>query len=254
MIDLWGYFDEGGTHAQSRVIVLAGHVRPASEWQPFEKDWKQILKEEGAPFYHTTDIEADPPRGIYKDWTRKQADCLTDRLAPLVANLANSAFGAVMQTKDWFAAADFLKHLLARKSHSLPYQILTKHMLGSVVEKVALELPRGERVAFVFEDNDWAGAVRDGYKLFQSSYSHSDRIRHIAFESNKSRCAALQAADMLAWHYRRLNEIRFCWRRQRPHRHAQSLFPKTENGKFQRATEGSLRKILKDAVKNLPSN
>src|SRR5208282_4188487 len=88
-IDPFGYFDEGGTHAQSRIVVIGGYVKPAVDWEPIEVEFKQILLEEGAPFYHTTDIEAYPPRGIYKDWTKEKAERLTDRIVPIAARIAD---------------------------------------------------------------------------------------------------------------------------------------------------------------------
>jgi len=73
LLDLNGHFDEAGTHAASNIVVVAGYVAPATEWKELERLWTEALREENAALYHTTDIEAHPPRGIYKDWTRAKA-------------------------------------------------------------------------------------------------------------------------------------------------------------------------------------
>lgn len=46
MLNLNGYFDESGIHAQAPVIVVAGYVAPEQDWRRFEIKWKKILKEE----------------------------------------------------------------------------------------------------------------------------------------------------------------------------------------------------------------
>jgi hypothetical protein len=196
-LELSGYFDEGGTHAQSQVIVLAGYVRPAVDWEPFEQAWKTVLAEEEAPFYHTTDIEAHHPRGIYEDWTRAKADKLISRIMPLAAPLADCVVAFHILTEDWLVAADFLKSTLENKPHRLPYEILTKVCLDLVIE-LAANLPASESVAFVFEDNDYSSSVLNGYQIVKRLHPQSHRLGILAFEPNKSRWAALQAADLLA--------------------------------------------------------
>ena len=112
MFDLTGYFDEAGTHADSSVILVGGYVQSAQAWIPLEQEWKEVLKEEGLEgeraFYHTTDVEANPPRGIYKDWTRAKADRLTDRLVPIAIKYAGDAVGIYMRADNWFEAAHFM--------------------------------------------------------------------------------------------------------------------------------------------------
>jgi hypothetical protein len=71
---LKSYFD-GGNQADSTqydVVALASVSGTVSEWKPFERDWKGILKKHKVAYLHTTDAVAR--RGIYRGWDEKQRD------------------------------------------------------------------------------------------------------------------------------------------------------------------------------------
>src|SRR5690348_12114049 len=103
VLNYTGYFDESGTHAQSPVIVVGGYVSPAQDWRRLEIKWRKVLKKAGAPYYHTTDLEQNPPRRIYKGWTRERADKLTDRLIPLLKDHVKWGLAIYVLRDDWLS-------------------------------------------------------------------------------------------------------------------------------------------------------
>ncbi|MGO9604795.1 MAG: DUF3800 domain-containing protein [Candidatus Binataceae bacterium] len=218
-LDLAGHFDEAGTHAASSVVVVAGYVAPASDWKELERLWLEALREEGAAFYHTTDIEAQPkPRGIYRDWTREKADRLTDKVVPIAAKYAGPGVGVHVLTKDWYELLPFVKERLPNEPHKVLFQMLARACMELVVESLAPDLPIKEKVAFVFEENDFSDVTLKGYRSIKDTHPRSERFGPLSFQPDKKEAPGIQTADLFAWHYRRLTEIRQGFRSEPVHR------------------------------------
>src|SRR5262245_35687996 len=72
MVMLAAYFDENGTHADSRATAVGGFLATTNQWQKFEKAWAAALQRAGVGLYHATDLETfrgeflgwDPPKKI----------------------------------------------------------------------------------------------------------------------------------------------------------------------------------------------
>lgn len=221
-----GYFDEAGIHSQSRVIVVAGYVASKRDWRRLEIKWKKALKKEGVDYYHTTDIEADPPRGIYQGWTRARADKLTDRIYPLAVEYASRPFGVHIERSTWYAAVPFVERFLPGRPHDGPYMLLAKHCIETVIDSQ----PEGcsEQVGFVFAENDFTDHVVRGYRTIKEVSPRPSLFGPFATDRMREN-VMLQAADLLAWHYRRANEIR---KRLRPLQIHRATLPLLENGTF----------------------
>ena len=228
VIELNGYFDESGTHAQAPVIVVAGYLSPARDWRRFEIKWRKVLKEEDADYLHTADLEADPPRGIYEGWTRRKADHLSDRLVPLAVRYAGRPYGVHFLASAWYAAVPFVKEFLPDRSHDAPYKILAKACIEAVIR--TQEASFAEQIAFGFENNDWSNALLAGYQIIKREHPRSSILGPLAIydkydpKNPEHSNVMLQAADLLAWHYRKFTEIRKGFVQATFHRAATQLF------------------------------
>lgn len=49
------YFDESGTHAQSRVTMIGGYVATCDVWKAIEAQWNEVLTNQGLSWFHMTD-------------------------------------------------------------------------------------------------------------------------------------------------------------------------------------------------------
>jgi len=68
-------FFDAGNKADSReydVLSLAVASGTKDEWEPFERDWREMLLRHHANYLHTTDAVAR--KNHYDGWTEKQAD------------------------------------------------------------------------------------------------------------------------------------------------------------------------------------
>ncbi|MDO8431057.1 MAG: DUF3800 domain-containing protein [Candidatus Binatus sp.] len=229
VLDVTGYFDEGGTHAQAPVIVVAGYLSPARDWRRFEIKWNKVLRQEGALLYHATDAEAKTPRGVYEGWTREKVDRLTDRLVPIAAQYAGRAYGVHMLASVWYAAVPFVKEFLPERSHDGPYKILAKDCIETVVNTQGPSF--AEQITFVFERNDYSSELLAGYEIIKQISPRPSLLGPIAFDE-KIENPMLQAADLIAWHYRVATEIRQGFRNDPIHRAALKLFKPTDAFRF----------------------
>jgi hypothetical protein len=71
---LKSFFDAGNKADSSQydVVSLAVVSGTKDEWQPFDKQWRGVLRKHRAEFLHTTD--AVSRKGIYEGWTEAQRD------------------------------------------------------------------------------------------------------------------------------------------------------------------------------------
>lgn len=51
---------------------------------------------------------------MYRGWSRKKVDRLTDRLVPLAVRYAGRAYGVHIEASSWYAAVSFVKQFSAR--------------------------------------------------------------------------------------------------------------------------------------------
>jgi hypothetical protein len=78
---MWsGYFDDSGTHAASRVVVMAGVLGNERQWKRFESAWGAKLKKplDGKPSlksFHLTDCRAG--QGAFADYSLAERDAVT---------------------------------------------------------------------------------------------------------------------------------------------------------------------------------
>jgi hypothetical protein len=186
------------------MIAVAGYVAPERDWRRLEIKWNKVLREEDAEFLHTTDLEANPPRGIYAGWSRRKADRLSDRLVPIAARYAGRPYGVRISADTWYSAVPFVKDYLPNRPHDVPYLILSKDCIEQVD---SMESSFEEKIAFVFECNDFSQALLKGYRVVKQVSPRPSLLGALAFDEKKGN-PMLQAADLLAWHYRRVAELK----------------------------------------------
>jgi hypothetical protein len=217
-----GYFDEAGIHAQAPIIVVAGYLASIKDWEWLEKKWVEALK--GVDCYHTTDIEVDPPKGLYEGWTRKEADELTDRIIAVAARFKGQAYGVHMTASTWYAAVPFVKTHLPTHPHSVPYMALAKRAIETVLDS---RKHQKEQIGFVFARNDWRQDLLDGYDQLKQIHNRAALMGPIAVDEMRDN-PMLQAADLVSWHYRRVTEIRKGFAKPPFHRAVKQIFERRD--------------------------
>jgi hypothetical protein len=98
--------------------------------------------------------------------------------------------------------------------------MLARHCAETVVETQNKTF--AEQIGFVFECNDYSQTLLKGYGIAKTLHPRSQLFGPIAFDC-KANNPMLQAADMIAWHYRRFTELRKGFAQGPIHRAAASL-------------------------------
>jgi Protein of unknown function (DUF3800) len=217
VLDLQAFIDESGTDAFSDIIILAGFLGPAAAWTTLEQGWLSVLTDAEVPFYHASEVQSRrPQKEEFRRLTRARRKRLTDDVTKVAADVDELfPFGVFVKATDWFAAADLIRPYLTPEDverlriepFDYVYQVLAKVCVNVVIDNVSSSVPADEKVAFIFEDNHWKHAVLDGYDSFKAIHPETCRFGPIAFEP-KIAFPGLQAADLLAWSYRRSQQKR----------------------------------------------
>jgi uncharacterized protein DUF3800 len=77
------YFDESGSHAESKVFTLAGLVSGERRWTHFSREWLKTLKRFGVQGrLHMKDFEGS--YGEFKEWDKERKNNLAASLATLI--------------------------------------------------------------------------------------------------------------------------------------------------------------------------
>jgi hypothetical protein len=230
IMNIYGYFDESGTHKGSPALAVGGFLAKADEWGAFTYEWEKALKDWGLPFFHMADFESR--LGDYADWPNDVRKERLNRLLGIIGRHVIASVGTVISIADYDAVfpedeapeapntQEFapgiwtpwslepgepepevsLKPGDIRRKSGGPYGLAAVEMCAEVARRVS-PLVGDPFVAYVFE----SGATGAGQilKVFQGMMAREEtrismRILSIAFE-DKRLFPPLQAADLLAY-------------------------------------------------------
>jgi len=206
MFDFEIYFDDSGTHAESPIAVAACYVSSKTQWDHFNRNWSDVLKDEGFEYFHMADFMLNPKKGHkpYCDWDSDKKERVYRKLASIIRLRTRCEF-AVSVPKDIYDkhASDDMKKNYA-KDH---YAFAVKCCLGLIwrwrmdfnvtapmqyiFDSVPKGLGRKGQIMQIWQEIDadpeaetkFGLSRRDGYQF-----------------QDKKIFKPLQAADILAWH------------------------------------------------------
>lgn len=195
MAILQGYFDESGTHGNSRFVCVAGYVFTQENSVAIETEWRYLLVDYGLPYFHMT--ECSKNIGIYSHLSAEECDDAARRAIGLIKRYASCASCGLAASVD---AKDFPDMQLPwfNSAYSFAcFQMLIGIKAWTEEHKIV------DRVAFFFED----GAEHEGEakKFMQEMTSIpwvKDNYHHASHTfASKKDVVLLQCADILAWHW-----------------------------------------------------
>ncbi|MDX3965144.1 MAG: DUF3800 domain-containing protein [Bradyrhizobium sp.] len=197
------YFDASGTMGDSTVFVMAGYLGYSPAWQRFSDEWGTALSEPRVLKYFKMS-EAWARRGEFTGWVPEDRDAKLRRLAPIVNKHALASMIVTVPTRSW------RRHMVGKlehKYHNRPYYFAF-HGAMSSVPKFLHQKGIEDQIEFVFDS--------EGGEPVQEILDGFDRWAELAPDHLKKYLSGppvfrdeklvlpLQAADMLAWHIRRI--------------------------------------------------
>jgi hypothetical protein len=198
---LAAFFDDSGTHADSKFLVLGGLLGTFEQWEVFDKAWSTLLANPfpgKAPIknFHLSHCQAR--RGEFKDYTVVETEDLTYRFRQIILDTGLVTFAVCVNLDDWreLVAGD-LADLLGG-----PEGLCFVKCIEIVINTIRLRKP-GQPLSLFFDQGirhklgQWADLYINQTETFPE-------IESISFAS-VSRVPPLQGADMIATETYRYN-------------------------------------------------
>ena len=199
------YFDDSGTHDDtgaaegSEIVVAAGYVGTASEWQALEREWNALLQLKSLPYYHSVDCAYRT--GHFKGWSKEECEGIHRSVVEIIVARAIVPIGSAVNTGPYWQR----RPRPSDGSKAVPkqgyYQCLwnTLRALGAFMLTVAPE----DQVAIVLERSPKTSApTLSMYHHAVEQPSWHDRRERFAGPPTfrpKEGHPQLQAADVLAY-------------------------------------------------------
>ncbi len=195
------YFDESGTHADSRVMSMAGYWFDAEQARKFSRDWAKVLDSFGIKAAHQTDCALG--FGEFKNMSKEQR---VDFQKLLILHI---------KRRSKFSVAIALGREMYRAIFSsvagapTAYTFLLLLCVNKIAEEIEFRNYRG-KVVYFFEAGHADAHEANRFMNFmgeQTRLGAAKQFRHSGHEFvDKAGALPLQAADMLAWHLRHFFE------------------------------------------------
>jgi hypothetical protein len=208
-VNLICYGDESGIHDAtglqpgSDVAVVAGCFALKHEWEAFEILWCNVLEKYRVPVFHMSDFVASEfhPKPPYSGLSKQEREDFVTDLCKVVRACPIYKVGRAVHVKEYAEVfPDKVKSFFRHPYHFCFWQLLSEFVDGN--EMRLSWFPRGERVAFFFEQQDqFSDHAVQTFNRFISKLDPTHLLGSIAFV-RKDYYVPLQAADLFAYRYR----------------------------------------------------
>jgi hypothetical protein len=203
MLTLYG--DESGTHDAkgllpgSDVCGVFAYGAMERDWKKFTPMWKGRLRGK-VPLFHMRTFMREKSYP-YRKWSADDRKKFIESLIKVARDKTRVGFGALLYVPDYdqFVPAD-LKQERGGHPYYFAFQLFFDMLLPKL-EKFDPPLPKGQQVAFLFEQNQFQGLAAKAFWEIKKIRDKNNRLGSINFFS-KDKCVPFQAADMTGWLFR----------------------------------------------------
>lgn len=193
---LWAYFDESGTDGTGGHTVISGFISPIEGWNALKRPWEEELKRAGVDWFHYVDC-----RGRNKHYrhfkNRDDVGLHLEILSQIIEELPLEGV-SVSFSGDWGKVKK-----VANLGERFPtaYSFCFELCMFKLVEIATLR--PNSQIAVVFaRQEQYANRALGIYDMFKYNNLWPE-IVHCGYSDARA-LYQLQAADMIAWEYRRI--------------------------------------------------
>jgi hypothetical protein len=182
------YFDDGGHPDDQPVVLVAGFISTAYQWELFNSAWRDFLKqyEISSGFLHMTTLRAG--QGEYSGWSESKCDCFLNEAAMWIWIRARMSFCVLVPMEDY---ARVNQEYALQECLGAPYAFAARYVMDKVADWSKAYNKENHPILTVFE----SGSKHKGDLI---SIFERDGFREPAF-AKKAEAPALQPCDWLAW-------------------------------------------------------
>jgi hypothetical protein len=211
LVILQACIDESGTKNQDSYFTFAGFIAGAEDWASFSTDWQARLDAEPTLEYFKMREAAGNPSGAFKNWKREDVHEKVRELVGVIKQHAKLAIHCATNLQH------FDDVLVSPKLLASPYASPYTWSFSAVLAGVGYEAidMKAEELEIIFDQHDkYAPVVKRTYPVIKESCD-PELSRILPVEPmfrDDHKFLPLQAADMLAWLFRKaLNGERCEW-------------------------------------------
>ena len=195
LVTIEAYFDESGTHAGSPFLCVAGYLFGTTKCREFDAEWRTMLADFNLPYFHRAPCEIGKPPFDKLDHVLRRA--IRNRAARIIMEHATCGIGVSVEPASY-------------------KKIMPKHALvGDAYTFCASGCFHAVKVWG--DRNGYQGKIAYFFEAGAASQSAANNIMDLKVSSPKGRetywyqshsflmkveSTPLQAADILAWHWR----------------------------------------------------
>lgn len=190
------YFDESGTHADSRVIGMAGYWFEAEQAERFSRDWAKQLLRFGLSAAHQTDCASG--FGEYRGMSK------SDRVEVQKALIENIRRRSKFSVAVCFSRATYEEIFADVIGAPSAYTFMLLLCVNKIAEEIEARKFDG-KVEYIFEAGHADQSEANKFMNFLAQQTHAGvtEFRYAGHRfDEKMKALPLQAADMLAWQTR----------------------------------------------------
>ena len=187
------YFDESGTHPDSKVVCVAGYIFKKENAIDIEYEWELMLNDYGIKVFHMVDCAHRQEE--FANLSRPETIEIATRAINLIKRYAERGVAFSLDVDVFPDVPQF------GRPH-YPYSFLCMQVMHAV-KRWANETSFADSVKYVFE----LGASGHGFAdqainevAANSQLRQEFRINSVQFLA-KEQAVLLQCADILAWHW-----------------------------------------------------
>lgn len=253
---VWGYYDASGAHDnpdgqgnRSPAVSVAGYLATPNQWQQFDKRWRGVLDEAGAPYFHATEFVARV--GPYKGWPEEKRHKFSKDLVEVISGNVLYGVGMALLRADYEKVVAAIP--AARKLFGSPYTFCSWRCFETGVDW-ARGAKYQESIKYIFESGDefCSEVLRAHTKACEK-----DQVREfykfggagsLTFEDGV-KVTPLQAADFLAYElYKEMHRVTYP-KQQATYTRGSFVALYNIPGCYKQYTEEDLMGYIDDAIK-----
>lgn len=192
LVFIEAYFDETNTHLEASMHSMAGYVFEKDKAVLLQNEWQPMLNKFGLPFFHM--VECAHGNGLFKGISRENRILIETNFIELVEKYAETGIAVSFDNRKFkatFGENEFIRD----------YFSFFCGLCMAAVRSHTDKRPDVEGVAYFFERGNANQASAESYiqrAMASPSVCEAHKYSNHAFIP-KEHCAAIQAADMLAW-------------------------------------------------------
>jgi hypothetical protein len=155
--------------------------------------WSAATYNLSGPF-HATDCDSNPPRGVFKGWTKDQSDSLMKKLVGVIRESRLMGLGTVVPIADY-------RQTFPGSLEDDPYFLALRHTIinmGRIGAELAENYPEAQGVKVWCEDGRTSP---EAFRIYQAlrNFSEWRDAKHLqGFDVGDKKLLPLQGADLLA--------------------------------------------------------